>query len=398
MPPRDPQKRDLVDTDIPWLLSDDHRAWRRSVREFCEDVVRPGAAERSIEHQFDESLAKKFGEMGFYGILLSEEHGGSGGDLLSLCIVEEELARVDSSAAVTVHVQSANVARMSLLGTDKMREELLPGMLEGQIFVCGAHTEMSGGSDSGNVSTTARLENGHWVINGAKQFITNAGTPGTRYISTLCKTGTLDNGKPELSTILVPVDADGVEVGPSYEKLGWRSSDTHPVFYTDARVPEEMMMGGRGVGHRETLKLLTWARIAIAALSTGLAQGCLEATHKFVKERETFGRALYEHQVIAHEVANIASMTHTARVLTYDACWKYDNNHEFVQEAAICKLVASELANKVAYKATQLHGGYGFMDEYEVTRHYRDARVLTIGEGTSEIQRLLIARSLGFPG
>jgi alkylation response protein AidB-like acyl-CoA dehydrogenase len=270
-------------------------------------------------------------------------------------------------------------------------------MLRGDIFVCGAHTEPSGGSDSANVATTARLENGEWVINGAKQFITNAGTPATRYISTLCRTGSLSNGKPELSTILVPVDAAGVEVGPSYEKMGWRSSDTHPVFFHEVHVAEEMVLGGRGSGHRETLKLLTWARIAIAALSTGLAQGCLEATHRFVTERASFGRPLYEHQVIAHEVANIAALTHLARTVTYDACWKRDNGYEFGQEAAICKLVASELANKIAYKATQLHGGYGFMDEYEVTRHYRDARVLTIGEGTSEIQRLLIARTLGFP-
>jgi short-chain 2-methylacyl-CoA dehydrogenase len=395
---RNPMRADLVDTRVPWLFTDEHRAWRQSVRQFCEDVVRPAAAQRSIEDRFDMDLAERFGEMGFYGIMVPEEHGGSGGDLASLCIVVEELARFDSSAAVTVHVQSANAARISTLGTEAQRAAVLPDMVRGRVFVCGALTEPSGGSDSGHVATRARLENGEWVLNGAKQFITNAGTPNTRFISVLCSTGEGDNGRPEMSLLLVPADAEGVEVAPAYHKMGWRSSDTHPVFFTDVRVPEENVLGGRGSGHRETLRLLTWARISIAAIATGLAQGCLESTRRFVTERESFGKPLYEHQVVAHDLANIAAMTHTARTLTYDACWRYDNDEEHGQEAAICKLVSSELANKVAYRATQLHGGYGFMDDYDVSRHYRDARVLTIGEGTSEIQRLIIARTLGFPG
>jgi short-chain 2-methylacyl-CoA dehydrogenase len=395
---RNPQRPDLVDTTVPWLFTDDHRAWRQSVRDFCDAVVRPTAAERSNTDTFDPGLAARLGEMGFYGIMVPEEYGGSEGDLASFCIVIEELARVDSSAAVTVHVQSANAARISQLGSDAQREELLPAMVKGDVFICGALTEPSGGSDSGNISTRARLEDGHWVINGAKQFITNSGTPNTRYISVLCRTGDSENGRPEVSLILVPADAEGVEIAPSYQKMGWRGSDTHPVFLNDVRVPAANVLGGRGSGHRETLRLLTWARIAIAAMATGLAQGCLEATRKFVTERESFGQPLYEHQVVAHELAEIAVMTHTARTLTYDACWKYDHQQDYAQEAAMSKLVASELANKVAYKATQLHGGYGFMDEYDVSRHYRDARVLTIGEGTSEMQRLIIARSLGFPG
>ena len=398
MPLKSPQRPTLVNLDVPWLFTSEHEDWRRTVREFCEDVVRPGAAERDITHHFDADLARRFGEMGFYGIMTPEEHGGPGGDLASQCIVVEELARVDSSAAITVHVQSASIARILELAPPALRQELIPGMLSGEIFLCGALTEPAGGSDSASLTTRARLQDGEWILNGAKQFITNAGTPMTRYISVLGATGEGEDWQREVSLLLVPTDAPGVEVAPPYHKMGWRSSDTHPVFFDDVRLPEDALLGVRGGGHRQTLSLLTWARISISAICTGLAQGCLEATHSFVTDRKSFKKELFEHQVVSHEVANIALMTHTARTMTYDACWKHDHGRTFGQEAAMCKLLCSELANKVAYKATQLHGGYGFIDETDVSRHYRDARVLTIGEGTSEIQRLIIARTLGFPG
>lgn len=395
---RAPVRPDLIDTDLPWCFSDEHRAWRRAVREFCEDAVRPTAVQRSIEHRYDPELAARMGEMGLYGILIPEEYGGSGGDLVSACIAIEELARVDSSASVTVHVQAINAALINRLGTDAQKKELLPGMATGETFVSIGLTEPSGGSDAGNVSTRATLDGDHWVVNGAKQFITNSGTATSRYIVAVVATGEGAEGRPETSLLLVPTDAPGVTVAPAYSKLGWRSSDTHPIFFDDVRVPTSSIVGSRGAGLKEFLHLLTWARIPIAAMSVGLAQGCLEATREFVSTRESFGRPLPEYQAVAFGVADLATMTYAARTVTYDACWRYDHGHDVVQEAAMCKLVASELANKVAYKATQLHGGYGFIDEYDVTRHYRDARILTIGEGTSEVQRLLIARSLGFPG
>ncbi len=393
----DPTRSDLVDTDVPWCLSDEHRAWRKSVREFCEDAVRPTAAERSIEHRYDPELAARMGEMGLYGVLVSEEYGGSGGDLASACIAIEELARVDSSASVTVHVQAINATLIERLGSDSQKKKLLPDVASGEVFVSIGLTEPSGGSDAANVSTRAVRDGEEWVINGAKQFITNSGTPTSQYIVAVAATGEGPSGRPETSLFLVPNDADGLEVGPAYPKLGWRASDTHPIFFDDVRVPADAMMGTQGIGIREVLQFLTWARIPIAAMSTGLAQGCLEATRDFVAGRESFDKPLYEHQAVAFGVADLAAMTYTARTVTYDACWKYDHGHDYIQEAALCKLVASELANKVAYKATELHGGYGFIDEYDVTRHYRDARILTIGEGTSEVQRMLIARSMGFP-
>ena len=398
MPLRNPQRATLVDQNVPWLFTPEHREWRRTVRDFCEAVVRPGAYERDINHYFDAELALRLGEMGFYGIMTPEADGGPGGDLAAQCILVEELARVDSSQAVTVHVQSASIARILELATPELRRELLPGMLTGEIFLCGALTEPSGGSDSANLTTRARLEGDHWILNGAKQFITNAGTPMTRYISVLCATGDGEDWQSEVSILLVPADAPGVQVGPPYNKMGWRGSDTHPVFFDDVRLPRNALLGVRGGGHKQTMALLTWARISIAALCTGLAQACLESTHAFVKDRQSMGKSLFEHQAVSHEVANIALMTHTARTVTYDACWKHDHGEPFGQEAAMCKLLSSELANTVAYKATQLHGGYGFIDETDVSRHYRDARILTIGEGTSEIQRLIIARTLGFPG
>lgn len=392
-----PTKQDLVDTDVPWALTDEHRAWRKAVREFVEDHVRPTAAQRSIEHRFDADLAGMMGDMGLYGMLIPEEYGGAGGDLASACVAIEELARVDSSMAVTVHVQAINAALINRLGTPEQKNELLPAMASGEAFVSIGLTEPSGGSDAGNVGTRAVRDGDEWVVNGAKQFITNSGTPMSRYIVAVAATGEGPAGRPETSLILIPTDADGVEVAPAYAKLGWRGSDTHPIFFDDVRVPADHLIGSQGIGYKEVLQFLTWARIPIAAMSTGLAQGCLEATREFVSTRESFGQGLYEHQAVAFGVAELAAMTYTARTVTYDACWKYDHGHDFVQEAAMCKLVASELANKVAYKATELHGGYGFIDDYDVTRHYRDARVLTIGEGTSEVQKLLIARSMGFP-
>ncbi|MFF2060102.1 acyl-CoA dehydrogenase family protein [Rhodococcus qingshengii] len=382
---------DLVDTDVPWCLSDDHRTWRRTVRDFTETVVRPEATERNIAGQYDSELAAAMGEFGLYGILIPEEFGGAGGDLASLCIAIEELARVDPSAAVTVHVQAINAALIIKLGTDQQRAELLPKMARGELFLSFGLTEPSGGSDAASVTTRAVSEGDGWVINGSKQFITNSGTSVSHLSVVVART----SDDREISLFLVPTDTPGFTVGSAYDKLGWRASDTHPLYLEDVNLGPEALLGERGTGFREALHHLTWARIPFAAMSAGLAQGCLEETRAFVQSRTSFGESLGSHQSIAFDVADIAAMTYTARTVTYDACWRYDHQHDYTQAAAMSKLVASELANKVAYQATQLHGGYGFMEDSIVTRLYRDARILTIGEGSSQVQRMLIARSLG---
>jgi alkylation response protein AidB-like acyl-CoA dehydrogenase len=383
---------DLIDTDVPWCLTDEHRDWRRTLRDFTERVVRPEASQRNLDHHYDPEIAAAMGEMGLYGILIPEEYGGLGGDLASLCITIEELARVDPSAAVTVHVQAINAVLIIKLGTGEQQAALLPKMASGNTFLAFGLTEPGGGTDAANVSTHAELDGDQWILNGTKQFITNSGTAASHYAAIVART----NSEGEISLFLVPTDAPGFTVGASYAKLGWRASDTHPLYLDNVRVSTDEMLGRRGEGFREALHHLTWARIPFAAMSAGVAQGCLEATHEFVGSRTSFGKPLAAHQSIAFDVADLAAMTHTARTVAYDACWRYDHGHDYHQAAAMCKLVASELANKVAYKATQLHGGYGFIEETTVTRLYRDARILTIGEGTSQVQRMLIARSMGF--
>ena len=384
--------------DVPWALTDEHRAWRKAMREFTLDVIAPEATERSIEGRFDPDLVRAAGKLGVFGLLVPAELGGAGADLRTLCIAIEELATVDSSFAVTVHVQAISAALLARLAGDRAD---LAGLIRqaaaGETFVSFGLTEPGGGSDAGNIATSARRDGEEWVVNGAKQFITNSGTPFSRYVTLFAKTGEGRPGRPEVSALLVPLDAPGVTVGQGYAKLGWRASDTHPLYFDDVRVPAAALLGSQGGGYREALQFLTWSRLPIAAMGVGVARGCLEDTLRFVAGRESFGKPLGSHQGVAFGVADIAAMAATARVLTYDAAWKYDHGQPIKQEAAIAKMVASELANKAAYQATQLQGGYGFIQETSATRHYQDARILTIGEGTTEIQRMLIARGLGLP-
>jgi alkylation response protein AidB-like acyl-CoA dehydrogenase len=383
--------------DVPWAFNDDHRQWQKVLRTFCQERVAPGAAERSIAGRFDPDLARDAGRLGVYGVLVDEEFGGGGGDLRMSCIAAEELATVDSSLAVTVHVQAISLALLAHLAPDRpeLLREILPSASTGETFVSFGLTEPSGGSDAGQIGTVARRDGNDWVINGAKQVITNSGTPFSRYVILFAATGEATTGRAPVSAFLVPLDAPGVTVGGLYPKLGWRASDTHPLFFDDVRVPADALLGDEGRGYREALRFLTWARLPIAAMSTGLARGCLTDTLRFVNERRSFGKPLSAHQGVAFQVADIAALAGTARVLTYDGALKYDTGLPIEREAAIAKLTASEAANKAAYIATQLQGGYGFVQETAATRHYQDARILTIGEGTSEVQRLLIARSLG---
>jgi short-chain 2-methylacyl-CoA dehydrogenase len=384
--------------DVPWALTDEHRAWRKAMREFTLDVVAAEATERSIEGRFDPDLVRAAGKLGVFGLLVPAELGGAGADLRTLCIAIEELATVDSSFAVTVHVQAISAALLARMGGERADlAELIRQAAAGETFVSFGLTEPGGGSDAGNITTSARRDGDEWVVNGAKQFITNSGTPFSRYVTLFARTGEGRPGRPEVSALLVPLDAPGVTVGQAYAKLGWRASDTHPLYFDDVRVPGSALLGSQGGGYREALQFLTWARLPIAAMGVGLARGCLEDTLRFVSGRESFGKPLGSHQGVAFGVADIAAMAATARVLTYDAAWKYDHGQPIKQEAAIAKMVASELANKAAYTATELQGGYGFIQETNATRHYQDARILTIGEGTTEIQRMLIARGLGLP-
>ncbi|TWP34497.1 butyryl-CoA dehydrogenase [Leekyejoonella antrihumi] len=381
----------------PWAFEKEHRDWQGTVHSFCNDVVAPRATERSIAGRFDADLAREAGKLGMYGLLASKDLGGEGADLRTLCLGVEEVATVDSSLAVTVHVQSICVALFAHLsvGRPELQREILPAACTGESFISIGLTEPSGGSDAGNIKTVARRDGSDWIINGAKQFITNSGTPFSRYVILMAAVGPGENGRPPVSAFLVPLDAPGVTVGAPYVKLGWRASDTRPLFFDDVRVPGTAVLGTAGRGYRDALEFLTWARLPIAAMSAGLARGCLTDTLRFVSERQSFGQPLGAHQGVAFQVADIAALASTAQVMTYDGAWKYDQGLPIRREAAVAKLVASEAANKAAYLATQIQGGYGFMQETAATRHYQDARILTIGEGTSEVQRMLIARGLG---
>lgn len=383
--------------DLPWALEPQHLDWQASVRKFCVDYVADSAAQRSIEARFDADLVRAAGQLGAFGLLAPTEFGGGGADLRSLCVAVEEVATVDSSLAVTVHVQSICVALLAHLAANRpdLCASILPSATVGETFISIGLTEPSGGSDAGNIATVARQDGSDWVINGAKQFITNSGTPFSKYVILLAAVGPSDNGRPPVSAFLVPLDAPGVTVGQPYPKLGWRASDTRPLFFDDVRIPADALLSEPGRGYRDVLEFLTWARLPIAAMSAGLARGCLADTLRFVDERESFGLPLGQHQAVAFQCADIAALTATARTLTYDGAWKYDHGKSIKREAAIAKLVASEAANKAAYIGTQLQGGYGFIQETATTRHYQDARILTIGEGTSEVQRMLIARGLG---
>ena len=384
--------------DLSWAFEEEHRAWRASISRFCREEVEPAAPRRSIERRFDPDLVRQVGQTGAFGLLAPERFGGGGADLRSLCIAAEEIARFDSSLAVTVHVQAIAIALLLNLASDRtdLMDEVVPSACHGETFISFGLTEPSGGSDAGNIRTRAARDGDDWIINGAKQFITNSGTPFSKYVILFCATSCNEDGRrPPVSAFLVPLNATGVTVGEPYAKTGWHSSDTHPLFFDDVRVPNSALLGIEGRGYRAALAFLTWARFPIAAMSAGLAHGCLTDALRFVSTRESFGQPLGSHQGVAFQIAEIASLASLARVMTYDGAWKYDHGQPIEREAATAKYIASEAANKAAYLATQLEGGYGFIEESAAARHYQDARILTIGEGTSEVQKLLIARGLG---
>ena len=380
-------------------LTQEQVDFRAAVREFADEVVAPRAAEIDERGELPMDIVKQMGEMGLFGLPFPEEYGGQGADFLTLCIAIEELGRVDSSIAITLEAGVGLGANpIYEFGTEDQKQRWLVPMARGDILGSFGLTEPGGGSDAGATKTSAKLEDGQWVINGSKAFITNSGTPITGLCTITAVTGQEPGGHKEISAIIVPQDTAGFEVGRSYRKLGWHASDTHELSFIDARVPEENLLGERGKGFAQFLRILDDGRIAIAALSVGLAQGCVDESVKYANERTAFKRPIGAFQSLQFKIADMKVAVETARMYTYFAAWLRDQGRPYKIQASIAKLYASEIAVTCAREAVQVHGGYGFMEEFPVARFYRDSKVLEIGEGTSEVQRLLIARDLGLPG
>jgi alkylation response protein AidB-like acyl-CoA dehydrogenase len=376
-------------------LPDEYQQLAKTVRDFAQSVVAPVAAQHDAEHSFPYEVVAGMAEMGLFGLPFPEEFGGMGGDYFALCLALEELGKVDQSVAITLEAGvSLGAMPVYRFGTDAQKREWLPQLASGRALGAFGLTEAGGGSDAGATKTTAHLDDGHWVINGSKQFITNSGTDITKLVTVTAVTGEQD-GKKEISSILIPVPTPGFTVEPAYDKVGWKASDTHPLSFDDVRVPEENLLGERGRGYANFLRILDEGRIAIAALSTGAAQGCVDESIKYAKEREAFGQPIGRYQSIAFTIARMEARAHTARTAYYDAAALMLAGKPFKKQAAIAKLVASEAAMDNARDATQIHGGYGFMNEFTVARHYRDSKILEIGEGTTEVQLMLIAREVG---
>ncbi len=376
-------------------LPDEYQQLAKTVRDFAQSVVAPVAARHDVEHSFPYEVVAGMAEMGLFGLPFPEEWGGMGGDYFALCLALEELGKVDQSVAITLEAGvSLGAMPVYRFGTDAQKREWLPQLTSGRALGAFGLTEPGGGSDAGATKTTARLDDGHWVINGSKQFITNSGTDLTRLVTVTAVTDELD-GRKQISSILIPVPTTGFTVEPAYDKVGWRASDTHPLTFEDVRVPGQNLLGVRGRGYANFLRILDEGRIAIAALSTGAAQGCVDESVKYAREREAFGQPIGRNQAIAFTIARMETRAHTARTAYYDAAALMLAGKPFKKQAAIAKLVASEAAMDNARDATQIHGGYGFMNEFAVARHYRDSKILEIGEGTSEVQLMLIAREVG---
>ena len=377
-------------------LDADQEEFRRTVADFARTVVAPVAHDYDERAEFPYPVVKQMGELGLFGLPFPEQYGGMGGDYLSLCLAIEELARVDSSVAITLEAGvSLGAMPVFRFGTEEQKQEWLPRLCSGQALGAFGLTEPGGGSDAGATRTTARLEDGEWVIDGTKAFITNSGTDITELVTVTAVTGTLAGGKKEISSILVPVPRPGFTVAKSYSKVGWHASDTHELSFSGCRVPAENLLGERGRGYANFLSILDEGRIAIAALGTGLAQACVDECVRYAREREAFGRNIGAYQAIQFKIADMEMRAHLSRLAWRDAAALLTAGRPFKREAAIAKLYSSEAAVTNAREATQVFGGYGFMNEFPVARHWRDSKILEIGEGTSEVQRMLIARDLG---
>jgi len=382
-------------------LSADNEEFRKVVRSFAEQEVAPHVARWDREHRFPSEVVAQMGELGFFGITAPTEYGGAGGDFTSLCIAIEELGRIDQSIGITLSAGvGLGITPIATFGTPEQKEHYLPDLVAGRALAAFGLTEPEAGSDAGASRTTARLDGDEWVIDGAKAFITNSGTDLTSVVTVTARTGTRDDGSPEISAILVPAGTPGFTVEPAYDKLGWHASDTHGLSFDGARVPSSNLLGERGNGFRQFLATLDDGRIAIAALALGLSRACLEQSVAYAGQRHAFGKPIGANQGVAFPLADLDVAVENSRLLVYRAAALKDSgaSHSQVKVAAArAKLYATETAVSATRVATQVFGGYGFIEEYPVARFYRDAKILEVGEGTSEVQRLLLARAMGLP-
>jgi len=372
-------------------FDDETALLQRTVRQFAQEVVAPAAGELDRTHSFPYEIVAQMAELGWMGIPFPEEVGGAGGSSLQYAIAVEELTRADSSVAITMCAHtSLGTQPIYLFGTPEQKQDWLPRLCAGEILGAFGLTEPEAGSDAGNVRTRARLDGSEWVIDGAKQFITNAGTEISGVVCITAKTG-----EEEISNLIVPSGTPGYEPGEPYRKMGWNASDTRPLSFADCRVPEHNLLGPRGGGFKQFLQVLDIGRIGVAAMGVGLAQGALDEALAYAKERRAFGRPIARFQTIQAKLADLATEIEAARLLTYRAAWLKDQGKAFGLTAAQAKLKTGRLAVRATEEAVQIHGGYGFIEEYPVCRFYRDAKILTIGEGTDEVQQMVIARALG---
>ena len=385
-----------MDLDLP----EETEMFRAVVRDFAEQAIAPHAEAWDRDHHFPVDTVRAMGELGLFGLPFPEAYGGSGSDFLTLCVAIEEIARVDQSLAITLEAGVGLGANpIFRFGTQEQRQQWLPELCAGRTLAAFGLTEPDAGSDAGGTRTRAVADetSGEWVINGEKAFITNSGTSMTSLVTVTARTDAPGSQRPELSAIIVPAGTPGFEVQPPYRKMGWHASDTHALSFADCRVPEANLLGQRGRGFANFLSILDEGRVAIAALAVGVIECCLQESVRYANERNAFGRPIGSNQAVAFKCADLDVMVQTARALTYRAAWLRDQGRPFKQEAAVAKVYATEAAVTATREATQIFGGYGFIDETLVARQYRDAKILEIGEGTSEIQRLVIARGLGLP-
>jgi alkylation response protein AidB-like acyl-CoA dehydrogenase len=376
-------------------LTDEQKLLRDTVREFALAEVKPVAEELDRTKSFPYAIVEKLGGLGLMGIPFPQEYGGGGADTLSYVLAVEELARIDSSVCITMAAHtSLGTMPIYLWGSDEQKSEWLPRLCSGERLASFGLTEPEAGSDAGNVRTTAKLDGGEWVVNGAKQFITNSGTDISGCVSITAVTSEA-NGRKEISNLIVPNGTPGYEIGEGYRKMGWNASDTRPLSFEDCRVPEGNLLGRRGEGFKNFLHILDGGRIGVAAMGVGLAQGALDEAIAYAKERQAFGQAISRFQSIQAKIADLSAQIEAARLLTWRAALEKDAGKSFTLTAAQAKLITGRLAVRATEEAVQIHGGYGFIEEYPVCRFYRDAKILTIGEGTDEVQQMVIARQLG---
>jgi short-chain 2-methylacyl-CoA dehydrogenase len=381
---------------MDFTLNEEQQAIRETCRDFAKQEIKPLAEEMDRTGEFPYEIVRKMGELGLLGLPFPEEYGGAGADFLSYCIAIEEISRGDVSVGITMEAHtSLGASPFYLFGSNEQKEHYLPPLARGEKLWAFGLTEPEAGSDSGGTQTRAVLRDGSWHINGSKNFITNAGTEMTGGVTITAVTGQRHDGRNEITNIIVPKGTPGYIIGNAYKKMGWRASDTRPLTFEDCNVPEGNILGQRGDGFKQFMQILDAGRVAIAALSVGLAQACLDEALSYAKERKQFGKHLSKFQAIQFKLADMDTEIELARLMYYKAAWLHDQGKPYTREASIAKLFASETAKRAADQAVQIHGGNGFMDEYPVSRYWRSVKVNEIGEGTSEVQRMLIAKLLG---